>query len=176
MSRTNVLTTTTVTYLELIGNGKTYHVPPYQRDYAWTEEEWEDLWNDVLDLRERLGARHDMGALDVRRARDPETDPASVEHILPQNPSGDRAAAFTGTEVQAAVERIGNATLLESAVNHDIGGAPYADKRPACARSACALTRQVAEMAPDVWSFSLVEKRQRHLAQRAVHVWRADFA
>ena len=121
MSRTNVLTTTTVTYLKLIGNGKTCHVPPYQRDYAWT-------------------------------------------------------AAFTATEVQAAVERIGNATRLESAVNHDIGDAPYADKRPAYARSAYALTRQVAEMAPEVWSFSLVEKRRRHLAQRAVHVWRADFA
>ena len=108
--------------------------------------------------------------------RDPETDPASIEHILPQDPSGDWTAAFAATEVQAAVERIGNATLLESAVNHDIGGAPYADKRPAYARSAYALTRQVAEMAPEVWSFSLMEKRQRHLAQRAVHVWRADFA
>ena len=115
-------------------------------------------------------------ANDAGRERDPETDPASIEHILPQNPSGDWTAAFTATEVQTAVERIGNATLLESAVNHDIGGAPYADKRPAYARSAYALTRQVAEMAPDVWSFSLVEKRQRHLAQRAVHVWRADFA
>ena len=69
MSRTNVLTTTTVTCLELIGNGKIYHVPPYQRDYAWTEEEWEDLWNDVLDLRGRLGARHYMGALVVKRQR-----------------------------------------------------------------------------------------------------------
>ena len=45
MSRTSVLNTTTVNYLELIGNGKSHRVPPYQRDYAWTEEEWEDLWN-----------------------------------------------------------------------------------------------------------------------------------
>ena len=51
MTRTNVLNTATVNFLELIGNGKTYRVPPYQRDYAWTEEAWEDFWNDVLDLR-----------------------------------------------------------------------------------------------------------------------------
>lgn len=72
MSRTNVLNTTTVSYLELIGNGKSYRVPPYQRDYAWTEEEWEDLWNDVLDLRERSEARHYMGALVVKGDSDRE--------------------------------------------------------------------------------------------------------
>ena len=72
MSRTNVLSTATVNYLELIGNGKTYRVPPYQRDYAWTEEEWEDLWNDVLDLRERSEARHYMGALVVKGDSDRE--------------------------------------------------------------------------------------------------------
>ena len=115
-------------------------------------------------------------ANDVEREGDPETDPASIEHILPQNPSGDWADAFTATEVQAAVERIGNATLLESTVNRDIGSAPYADKRPAYERSAYALTRQVAEMAPEEWSFAFMEKRQQHLAQRAVQVWRSDFA
>ena len=115
-------------------------------------------------------------ANDVERERDPETDPASIEHILPQNPSGDWADAFTATEVQAAVERIGNATLLESTVNRDIGSASYADKRPAYERSAYALTRQVAEMAPEEWSFAFMEKRQQQLAQRAVQVWRSDFA
>lgn len=51
MSRANILNTGTTSYLELIGNGKTYRVPPYQRDYAWTQQEWEDLWNDVVELR-----------------------------------------------------------------------------------------------------------------------------
>ena len=31
-TRTNVLSTSTINYLELIGNGKAYRVPPYQRD------------------------------------------------------------------------------------------------------------------------------------------------
>ena len=51
MTRANILDTGTASYLELIGNGKTYRVPPYQRDYAWTQQEWEDLWNDVVELR-----------------------------------------------------------------------------------------------------------------------------
>ena len=109
-------------------------------------------------------------------ARDPEAEPASVEHILPQNPAGDWTEAFSPLEQEAAVNRIGNATLLESAVNRDIGSAPYADKRPAYERSTYALTRQVAEMAPEEWTFGFMEKRQRHLAQRAVRVWRSDFA
>ena len=119
--------------------------------------------------------RLDDDANGVERLRDAETDPASIEHILPQNPTGDWTDAFTATEVQAAVERIGNATLLEPAVNRDIGTAPYADKRPAYERSAYALTRQVAQMAPEEWTFAFMEKRQQHLAQRAVQVWRSDF-
>ena len=38
MGKKNLLNTNTVNYLELIGNGKAYRVPPYQRDYSWEEE------------------------------------------------------------------------------------------------------------------------------------------
>ncbi len=38
------------TFGELAGNGKTYEVPPFQRDYSWDKEEWEDLWLDLLAL------------------------------------------------------------------------------------------------------------------------------
>ncbi len=33
----------------IIGNGKSYMVPKYQRDYSWSREDWEDLWNDILE-------------------------------------------------------------------------------------------------------------------------------
>ena len=49
----NILFNTgTATFSELIGNEKIYSVPPYQRDYSWDEEEWEDLWLDILGLKE----------------------------------------------------------------------------------------------------------------------------
>ena len=47
MAKSNLLKTQDVTFLDLIGNGKKYHVPLFQRDYAWEEEQWEDLWNDI---------------------------------------------------------------------------------------------------------------------------------
>ena len=108
--------------------------------------------------------------------RDPETEPASIEHILPQNPSGDWFDSFTALELEAATNRIGNMTLLESAVNRDVGNAPYPEKRAAYEGSIYALTREVAEIAPEEWNFAFMENRQRHLAQRATQVWRADFA
>ena len=47
-------------------------MPPYQRDYSWSEEQWEDLWNDVLELRGRPDDRHYMGALVVEATSDRE--------------------------------------------------------------------------------------------------------
>ena len=39
-----------MTFRQLLGNGLSYHVPPFQRDYSWTEDEWDDLWQDILGL------------------------------------------------------------------------------------------------------------------------------
>jgi uncharacterized protein with ParB-like and HNH nuclease domain len=56
--------TTNSTYRQLIGNGLTYRVPPFQRDYSWREEEWDDLWQDLLEtLRKGGEPSHYMGYL-----------------------------------------------------------------------------------------------------------------
>lgn len=70
MAKSNLLNTRTISYLELIGNGKSYRVPAYQRDYSWSEEQWEDLWNDVIDLRKDPETRHYLGALVVEGTDD----------------------------------------------------------------------------------------------------------
>lgn len=72
MAKANLLNTSTSTFLELIGNGRLYKVPPYQRDYSWTEEQWEDLWTDIVDLAERPDDTHYMGALVVEGRSDRE--------------------------------------------------------------------------------------------------------
>ena len=68
--RTNLLDARTVDYLELIGNGRSCAVPPYQRNYSWTKEEWEDLWNDLLELRADPASRHYLGSLVVHAESD----------------------------------------------------------------------------------------------------------
>lgn len=44
-------------------------IPPFQRDYAWGEEEWEDLWTDILGtLPENGEPAHYMGYLVLQTA------------------------------------------------------------------------------------------------------------
>lgn len=63
MARINLLDTRTTSFGDLIGNGKIYRVPPFQRDYSWEEENWEDLWQDILVLHTHSDSSHYMGAL-----------------------------------------------------------------------------------------------------------------
>lgn len=53
-----------------MGNGLVYRVPRFQRDYSWTEEEWDDLWQDIVGLLSPDGEpAHYMGYL-VLQTRD----------------------------------------------------------------------------------------------------------
>jgi hypothetical protein len=62
MAKHNVLDTDTVNLNDIFGNGRRYRVPLYQRDYSWREEQWEDLWTDILAVKNG-GAPHYMGAV-----------------------------------------------------------------------------------------------------------------
>lgn len=57
------------TFGELAGNGKIYEVPPFQRDYSWDKEEWEDLWFDLLALDQE--GDHYMGYLVLQETKEP---------------------------------------------------------------------------------------------------------
>lgn len=50
MAVNNLLDTSTVSLSDIIGNGKIYKVPSYQRDYSWKQDHWEDLWADILGI------------------------------------------------------------------------------------------------------------------------------
>lgn len=62
MGATNLLDTKTVTLNEVLGNGKKLQVPLFQRDYSWDEDNWEDLWTDILNS-EQTGSVHYMGSV-----------------------------------------------------------------------------------------------------------------
>lgn len=52
MTGANFLNKGEINWGALLGNGNVYHVPNFQRDFSWGEEEWDDLWNDILALNE----------------------------------------------------------------------------------------------------------------------------
>lgn len=70
MSATN-FNTKNDTYRKLMGNGLTYRIPRFQRDYSWTEDEWEDLWVDILGTVKPDGEpAHYMGYLVLQSSDD----------------------------------------------------------------------------------------------------------
>jgi uncharacterized protein with ParB-like and HNH nuclease domain len=74
MPRTHLLDTRTSNFSDLIGNGKIYRVPPFQRDYSWKEENWEDLWQDIQTLYENPDSSHYIGAIVLQGSQRSDTD------------------------------------------------------------------------------------------------------
>lgn len=68
MPTSNLLNTSTISLKGLLANGRTYSVPPYQRDYAWKEEHWEDLWQDLCELEAPENSQHYMGSIVLKEA------------------------------------------------------------------------------------------------------------
>lgn len=56
---------TNQTFQELIANSVKYTVPRFQRDYAWGQEQWEDLWADIESLEDEH--YHYMGYIVLQR-------------------------------------------------------------------------------------------------------------
>lgn len=62
MATGHLLDTKTVNLNEILGNGKIYRVPQFQRDYSWEEDNWEDLWND-MEMAADTKSAHYMGSV-----------------------------------------------------------------------------------------------------------------
>jgi hypothetical protein len=103
------------------------------------------------------------------------TDPFSIEHVLPQNPSGDWSESVASGQWGDYVFRLGNMTPLETGLNRAIGSRGYVEKVEAYRESSYVLTRRIPDLAPERWTREHIFKRQKALAERAVHIWRLDF-
>lgn len=135
----------------------------------------------VIDTRgrgKRL-AKYILAKLEERissRACDPDTDPATIEHVLPENPGEAWEETYSSDRWEQGAYRLGNLTLLESGLNSEAGSKDYRGKLDAHRKSRYALTKGILEMAPEEWTEELVASRQERLARLAAQVWRADFA
>ena len=155
------------------------HLDPIYVDDERTKQNFALLTVGTRGQRKKL-AKYVLARLEQDatggRACDPETDPCTIEHILPENPADVWRETFPAERWEASVYRLGNLILLESATNRRVGNDAYPGKLDAYRRSNYALARQIPEMAPEAWTPELVDERQRRLAERAVHLWRSDFA
>ena len=63
------------TLRKLVGNGLTYRIPRFQRDYSWESDHWEDLWADILGMLKEDGkGSHYMGYLVLQSSDDKSFD------------------------------------------------------------------------------------------------------
>jgi hypothetical protein len=101
-----------------------------------------------------------------------ESERYSIEHILPENPDTGWTQ-FADEQLESMTYRLGNLTLLTSAVNRDLGNKSFADKRQVYGASEFAITRQVAEDNAE-WNAERIAARQNQMARLATAIWRID--
>lgn len=68
MATRNLLDAKTVNLNDVLGNGKIYQVPQFQRDYSWEQDNWEDLWNDI-EVAMESDSLHYMGSVVLQNTK-----------------------------------------------------------------------------------------------------------
>lgn len=109
-----------------------------------------------------------------KRNCDPYTDPATIEHVLPENPT-DNWNTISPDKWDEAVSQVGNLTLLEKNLNKKCGNNPFIEKLACYAQSKYALSKHIYEMGCNEWTLDLIKKRGKMLAKKASQIWRFDF-
>lgn len=138
------------------------------------DERFENLFStkQVNTKSKKKLARYILYSLENQIAgteRNFEDDTATIEHILPENPSDEWEDVFTQEEQENYVYRLGNLTLLESAKNNDCGTKPFSEKQKIYQQSQYQMTRQIDY--PE-WTANQIRSRQESLAKTAKTVWK----
>jgi hypothetical protein len=132
----------------------------------------------ILTVRRGWLARYYLAVLERAQRGDPEpelvpntdVEEVNLEHVLPQNPTGNEWPAFTPEEAQNMRLMLGNQALLRKSHNEKIGNQSFTAKKPILAASDLVLTRQIGQQ-PD-WTPQAIRDRQEQLANLAVTVWK----
>ena len=119
-------------------------------------------------------ARYVLGKLEEDASNKPvEEEGFSIEHILPESPSINWGDDFTDMQLEEMVYYIGNLTPLEPSLNRQVGNELYPIKQEAYQKSVYTLTNNILA---EEWTPDTIAARQKRLSQRAVHIWKSDFA
>lgn len=105
--------------------------------------------------------------------RDYELDPATIEHILPENAGADWDQDFPQIIQPNYIYRLGNYTLLEDHLNRDCETLPFDQKKPFYERSQYEMTKVINY---NNWNPTILDNRQNDLARKATSIWRITYA
>lgn len=107
------------------------------------------------------------------QAYDFETNEATIEHILPENPIDTWKDNFSDDEIEKYTYRLGNYTLLESEKNKALGNKHFKEKLPVYQSSAYLLSNSINY---DEWSSRTLQANQEQMAKKAKTIWKISYA
>lgn len=102
---------------------------------------------------------------------DYEDSPATIEHVLPENPTQEWLQNFPVSALDRYVYRLGNYTLLEIDKNRLCGTKPFDEKKIIYQQSQYKLTQTIVA---DEWTPNTLDNRQTRLADVATSIWRVS--
>ncbi len=105
--------------------------------------------------------------------RDYESDPATIEHILPENPTSDWDLIFPKLIQDKFIYRIGNYSLLEDHLNRNCETSSFNDKKKFYHRSQYELSKKLNY---NEWNPTTLDIRQNDLAKKAISIWKIPYA
>jgi uncharacterized protein with ParB-like and HNH nuclease domain len=105
--------------------------------------------------------------------RDYEYDPATIEHILPENPPVIWDKYFAPNYQENYIYRLGNYTLLEDHLNNECGDKLLDEKKSTYSKSQYEISKKV--LSPE-WSPVTLELRQQEMSKWASAIWRIPYA
>jgi hypothetical protein len=106
---------------------------------------------------------------------DCESDPATIEHILPENPSAQWDESFNPDRQKDFIYGLGNLVLLEASINRQCQNGSFENKQSLLEQSRYASAKALGQADQADWSPATLALRQERMARRAAHVWRAGF-
>jgi hypothetical protein len=101
-----------------------------------------------------------------------EENPATIEHILPENAGDDWAVSFPLSIQDSFVYRLGNYTLLEDDKNRECSTRSFNDKKTIYMTSQYIMTQQVTA---NEWTPNTLDLRQNKFADHASAIWRLPY-
>ena len=107
-------------------------------------------------------------------SQQPDDATSSIEHILPENPGSTWETNFPADIQPEFIYRIGNYTLLETSINHQLGNeTPFAEKLTKYKTSKYIMTKNY--LLYEDWSPETLYQHQKKMAGWAKGIWRSHF-